>query len=61
MPVLEASAIDTLVSSMGTTFTSMTSDMMSGIGTILTAVLPIVGGVAVITLGIRLFKKLSKG
>lgn len=62
MVLLEgSSAIDTLVTSMETSFTSMTSDMMDGIGGILPIVLPIVGAVAVVFLGVRLFKKLSKG
>lgn len=61
MLMTETSTISTLVSAMKTSFTSMTSDMLSGIGEIVPVVLPIVGGVAVVFLGIRLFKKLSKG
>lgn len=62
MIVLEStSVIGGLTSSMVSSFTSMVSDMMSGIGSILPVVLPITGAVAVIFLGVRLFKKLSKG
>lgn len=57
----ESNSISSLVNSMTTSFTSITGDMMSGIGSILPIVLPVVGGIAVIFLGIRLFKKLSKG
>lgn len=61
MFLTEPSTISTVVSAMKTQFTSMTSDMLSGIGEIVPVVLPIVGAVAVVFLGIRLFKRLSKG
>lgn len=57
----QASTIQTITNSMVSSFTSMTSDMMSGVGSILPVVLPIVGAIAVIFLGVRLFNRLSKG
>lgn len=54
-------SINTIVSSMQTSFQSTASQMMTAIGNILPVLLPIVGAVAVIFLGVRLFKRLSKG
>ena len=54
-------AMSTITSALTTAFTSIVSDMMSSIGSILPIVLPVVGATAVIFLGVRLFRKLSKG
>ena len=56
----ESNAISTITSAMTTAFTSIVGDMMTTIGGILPIVLPVVGAVAVIFLGVRLFKRLSK-
>lgn len=54
-------SISTIVSSMQSSFTTTANEMMSAIGSILPVLLPIVGAIAVIFLGVRLFKRLSKG
>ena len=61
MPVLaESNAMSTITSAMTTSFTSIVGDRMTTIGSILPIVLPVVGAVAVIFLGVRLFKRLAK-
>lgn len=54
-------SISTIVTSMQTSFQSTANEMMSAVGNILPILLPIVGAIAVIFLGVRLFKRLSKG
>lgn len=51
----------TIVSALSSAFTTAVSDIMSAIGTVLPIGLPVVGAFAVITLGIKIFKKVSKG
>lgn len=54
-------SISTIVTSMQSSFQSTANEMMSAVGNILPILLPIVGAIAVIFLGVRLFKRLSKG
>lgn len=58
--LITASPMETITSSLTSGFTSIVGDMMSSIGEILPIVLPVVGAVAVIFLGVKLFKKLAK-
>lgn len=61
MPVLaESNAMSTITSAMTTAFTSIVGDMMTTIGNILPIVLPIVGAVSVISLGVKLFRRFAK-
>lgn len=52
-------SISTVVSAMTSSFQSTANEMLSAIGNILPIVLPIVGAVAVIFLGVRLFRRLT--
>lgn len=56
----ESSAISSVVNSMVSNFTSQASDIASGIGSIIVPLLPIVGAVAVVFLGIKLFRRVAK-
>lgn len=49
-----------LVSALTTAFGTTASDCLSAIAAILPIVLPVMGGIVVITIGVRLFKKLAK-
>lgn len=49
----------TIASALGTAFTSAVSDIMSAITTVLPIVLPVVGAIAVIGIGIKIFKKVT--
>lgn len=53
--------METLITSLTTSIGSMATDAMSAIGSILPVVLPIVGGLVVITVGVKLFKRFAKG
>lgn len=56
---MEGTAV-TVVDALSNGFTEVAADMMEAIGAILPIALPIGGAVIVITLGWKLFKKLSK-
>lgn len=49
----------TIASALGSAFTTAVSDIMSAISTILPIVLPVLGAIAVISVGIRVFKKVT--
>ena len=53
------SPIDTVVSSMVTSFTSQVSDLTTGIGSILPVLLPIIGVTTAIFLGMKLYKMIT--
>lgn len=57
---LTATPIENVVSSMTTSFTSQVGEITTGIGSIVPTLLPIVGVMAVVFIGIRLFKRLAK-
>lgn len=57
---MESSAISSVVSSMTTQFGSMVTEISSGIGSIVPVLLPILGVVAVIFIGLKLFRKIAK-
>lgn len=50
---------NTIVTALSTAFTSAVSDVMSAIGTVLPIVLPVVGAIAVVGIGIKIFKKVT--
>lgn len=50
---------NTVVSALGTGFTSVANDAMSAISTILPIALPILGAVIVVIVGIKIFKKVT--
>lgn len=50
-----------LVESLVTGFTSTTNDALSGIAKIAPVALPIIGAIVVVTLGIKIFKRISRG
>lgn len=50
-----------LINSLVQGFTTTTNDALSGISKIAPIALPIIGAVVVITLGIHIFKRVSKG
>ena len=52
--------IQDVVTSMNTQFTTDVADIVSGIGTLVPTLLPIVGVIAVIFIGIKLFKRVAK-
>lgn len=52
--------MDTVVTAMTSGLQSIAADTLSGIGSIVPIALPIMGAVVVITVGIRLFKKVGK-
>lgn len=54
------SAISDVVSSMTTSFTSQVSDITAGIGSIVPVLLPIVGVIAVVFIGMKLFRRMAK-
>lgn len=56
----ESSAITTVVNSMVSSFTSQASDIASGVGSIIVPLLPIVGVVAVVFLGIKIFRRVAR-
>lgn len=58
--LITATPMETITGSLTSGFTSIVSDMMTSIGSILPIVLPVVGAVAVIFLGVKLFKRLAK-
>lgn len=56
-----ATGISGITNSMVSGFTSGASDIMSAISSILPVVIPIIVAVAVITIGRKIFKQMSKG
>lgn len=54
-----ASNMDTLVTSLTSGFTTIANDMLSGIGKIAPVALPVLGGVALVGIGIKVFKKVA--
>lgn len=61
METTGGSAMDGLVSSMTSGFTTMASDAIGAIGSILPVVLPILGALIVINIGIKTVKKTTRG
>lgn len=59
MPTILASSSNPVVTAMVTGLTSIGNDAMEGIGAVLPVALPIVGAILVVTIGIRVFKKVS--
>lgn len=55
------SSNDALVNSLVSGFTSTTQDALSGIAKIAPVALPIIGAIVVVTLGIKIFKRISRG
>ncbi len=53
--------ISSITSSLTTAMTGYANDLMTALGSIAPIGLPIVGGIAVIVLGIKIFKKVTKG
>lgn len=51
--------MDSLVTSLTTGFTSVANSALSAIGGIVPVMLPVVGGVAVIKLGVKIFRSLT--
>lgn len=51
--------MDALVTALTSGLTTTANSMLSAIGTIVPAALPVMGGMAVVYLGIRVFKKVS--
>lgn len=60
-PVLlaEASGNSNVVSALTSAFSTAVSDIMSAIGGVLPVVLPVVGAIAVVGIGIKIFKKVT--
>ncbi len=52
--------METLVTNLTNGFSSLADSMLGALGSIAPVMIPVVGGVAVIGLGIHVFKKLSK-
>lgn len=53
------SNMDALVTSLTSGFTTIANDMLSGIGKIAPVALPVLGGVALVGIGIKVFKKVA--
>lgn len=60
MIVYEGTGIDTLTTSLVSGLTDIGNNMLTAMGSILPTVLLVVGGVSVITFGIKLFRKFAK-
>lgn len=60
MIVYEGTGIDTLTTSLVSGLTDIGNNMLTAMGSILPTVLLVVGGVAVVTFGIKLFRKFAK-
>lgn len=54
-------SVSSVTTAMTGAFSTTASDAMTAIGNILPIVLPILGAVVVVILGVKLFKKFSKG
>ena len=53
------SGISAITTGMTTGFTSIVSDLMSAVGSILPIVLPVMGAIAVIAIGRKVFKQVT--
>lgn len=53
------SKMDALVTSLTSGFTTIANDMLDGIGKIAPVALPVLGGVALVGIGIKVFKKVA--
>lgn len=53
------SGIGSITTGMTTGFTSIVSDLMSAVGSILPVVLPVMGAIAVIAIGRKIFKQVT--
>lgn len=53
--------MDALVTSLTSGLTTTATSMLSALGTIVPAALPVMGGIAVVMLGIKVFKRISGG
>ena len=51
--------MDALVTSLTSGFTTVANNMMSAIGSIVPVALPVLGGVMVVGIGIKIFRKLA--
>ena len=60
MIVYEGTGIDGLTTSLVSGLTDIGNNMLTAMGSILPTVLLVVGGVAVVTFGIKLFRKFAK-
>lgn len=56
----ETASISTVTSSMTTAFTGFASDALSAIGSIVPVVLPIMGALVVVGIGVKVFKRFAK-
>lgn len=62
LPVFASGGGDaTVTSAMTTAVTSIASDALSGLASIIPVAAPIMGGLIIIMVGIRTFKKFTKG
>lgn len=52
---------DSLINSLVQGFTSTTNDALSGIAKIAPVALPIIGAIVIVFLGIKIFKRVSRG
>lgn len=57
---LEGASIETLTTSLTTGLSSIATDMLKALGAILPVVLPVAGGIAVVMIGFKFFKKIAK-
>lgn len=60
MIVYEGTGIDTLTTSLVSGLTDIGNNLLTAMGSILPTILLVVGGVAVVTFGIKLFRKFAK-
>lgn len=51
--------METLTTALTTGFGTVATDMMSAVGAIIPIALPVMGGIAVVGLGIKIFKKVT--
>lgn len=59
MGILGSSSSNAVITAMTDGITSIASDAMSGIGSILPVALPIMGAIVVVGIGIKVFKKVT--
>lgn len=51
--------MEALTTALTTGFTSIVGDMMTAIGSIVPVALPVVGAIAVVSIGIRIFRRMA--